>query len=161
MENKIDLAFVAVTLGIVGIIGIVAMVIFSRRQEPILIQPTPMQEIKSNPIPIEMTEKKEEFVKTYPRRPKTVQIQNPILNKANRWYEINIPENILAWSLRLREDQDLLYSYDPSQATYATLPAGETLTEDTSPNRGINAIYVSCATAGVTVEFEIWTDGYY
>ena len=103
----------------------------------------------------------EKVIITEERRPKTASIQNYILNDAGTWYEIKIQKNILTWSLRLREEQTpLLYTYDPSHANYATLPAGETLTEDTSPNRGINAIYVMCNTAGVTVEFEVWTDGF-
>lgn len=115
-------------------------------------QPKAMTEIK----------KEDEFIKTEPRRPKSGHIYNHILNNANQWYEIKIPDiGILSWSLRLRENHNLLYSYDPSHATYSTLKSGETLTEDTSPNKGINAIYVMCETAETIVEFEVWTDGNY
>jgi len=107
------------------------------------------------------TDKYGDFMKTEPRRPKSGHIQNYVLNTANHWYEINIPKNVLSWSLRLRENYNLLYAYDPSHVTYSTLQSGETVTEDTSPNKGINAIYVMCETAGTTVEFEVWIDGNY
>lgn len=84
-------------------------------------------------------------------------IINFTLNAANTWYEIKMPRNMVTWMMKARGAQyDLLYSYEPSHSTYMTLPAGAVLTEDTMPNRSIFSIYVSCATAGVVAEIEVW-----
>lgn len=152
---------VAMVIGAIAIVGIVAMFLYSRRQEPMVQQARGYVPVQPAYVPIKATEKEGEFVRTYERRPKRGLVENYHLNDPNTWYKIEIPHNILVWSLRLRQEQNLHYTYEPSHATYMTLNAGETLSEDTSPNRGIRAIYVQCDTANSIAEFEVWTDGYY
>jgi hypothetical protein len=90
-------------------------------------------------------------------RPKSPHIVNPILTTAGEWYEISFPPEVVTWQLRARGDYDMYYSYDPSHATYMTLNAGQVVSEDTMPNKGIRAIYVMCNTANAVAEVEVWT----
>lgn len=100
----------------------------------------------------------EQVIKTEEKRPRHPHIINHKLTTADKWYEIKLPaEGVKTWSLGLRENQDLKYSFEPSHSTYVTLKKGATLSEDTAPN-DIHAIYVTCATAAVTVELELWSE---
>ena len=107
-----------------------------------------IQNVKVDPI-----------IKTEEKRPIRPHIINHKLTNADQWYEIKLPpKGLKAWSLNLRENQDLLYSFEPSGSTYKTLKKGATLNEDTTPEGlDIHAIYVQCATADVTVELELWS----
>ena len=101
----------------------------------------------------------EHIVKTDEKRPTRPHIINHKLTNADQIYEIRLPvKGVKAWSLSLRENQDLLYSFEPSFSTYVTLKKGATLNEDTAP-KGLDrpAIYVKCSTADVTVELELWS----
>lgn len=89
-------------------------------------------------------------------RPTRPHIINHYLSNANTWYEIKLPIDNRTWQLKARGNYDLLYSFEPSASTYMTLVRGSVLSENTAPNRNINAIYVMCETAGVTVELELW-----
>jgi len=95
-------------------------------------------------------------VKTLETPPTTADILNHHLNEANKWYEIKLDRRMVTWQLRCRTNNDLHYSYSPSQVTYFTLKGGEVLGADVSPNADLNAIWVRCATAGVVVELEFW-----
>jgi len=88
--------------------------------------------------------------------PRIPHIINHILPVANTWYEIKMPPNTIMWILKARGSHDLMYCYEPTNATYMTLPSGETLTEKTVPNRSIWSIFVMCETANETAELEIW-----
>lgn len=100
---------------------------------------------------------KEKPVATEETRPIWPHIINHNLTEANRIYEIKIPrEGLRVWSLRCRDDVNIHYSFEPSFSTYMTLDSGETVNQDTSPNKSIYAIYVRCATPNVTVELELW-----
>ena len=98
----------------------------------------------------------ETVVKTEERRPShPLPIINHVLNTANQWYEIKFPPGgVKAWSLRLRESNDMNYKYD-SGSTYKTLSAGGEISQDTFPTP-IKSIFVRCDTANVTVELEVW-----
>ena len=94
--------------------------------------------------------------KTEETRPTRPHIINHILNTANTWYEIRLPKDVVTWQLKARGDYELFYSFEPSHNTYMTLPSGSVLTENTAPNKSIRSVYVSCATANVVVEIEMW-----
>ncbi len=101
-----------------------------------------------------------QVVKTEEKRPNRPHLINHKLTTVNQVYEIKLPvKGLKTWSLSLRENQDLLYSFEPSMSTYITLKKGATLSEDTAPEgMDIHAIYVRCATADVTVELELWSE---
>ena len=104
--------------------------------------------------------KVDNVIKTEEKRPKRPHIINHKLTTANQVYEIKLPvKGLKTWSLSLRENQDIIYSFEPSMSTYITLKKGATLSEDTAPEGlDIHAIYVQCATADVTVELELWSE---
>ena len=97
-----------------------------------------------------------DVVKTAEVVPRIPHIINQGLPVANTWYEIKLPPNTVTWMMRCRESADINYSYEPSQSTYMTLGAGNVLTENTVPNRGIWSVYVRCPTRAATVELELW-----
>ena len=100
----------------------------------------------------------EVVVKTEEKRPQHPHIVNYSVHEANRWYEIKLPrENVKAWQLRCREDNDINYCFEPSASTFMTLSAGATLSQDTAPD-DIHAVYVRCATADITIELELWRE---
>jgi len=88
--------------------------------------------------------------------PRIPHIMNVALTVASTWYEIKFPFNTVTWMMKARGAFDILYSYEPTASTYMTIASGNTLSEDTIPNRSIGSIFVSCATAGVVVELELW-----
>jgi len=88
--------------------------------------------------------------------PRIPHIINHILTVANAWYEIRFPPNTITWQMRARQAVDLNYSYEPSKATYMTLDSGDTLSEDTVPNKSIWSIFVRSGTADTVVEIELW-----
>lgn len=94
--------------------------------------------------------------KTEETRPTRPHIINHSLTNANQWYEIRLPKDVITWQLKARGDYEIFYSFEPSHVTYMTLPSGSVLTENTAPNKSIRSVYVSCATAGVVVEIEMW-----
>ncbi len=115
------------------------------------------REVAKN-ITIQKNEVDEVIVKTEEKRPRHPHIVNHSIHEANKWYEIKLPRNnVQAWSLRLRENYNINYCFEPSVSTYMTLSAGGTLNEDTAPD-GIHAIYVRTAEADVTIELELWRD---
>ena len=106
---------------------------------------------RNNAPPIENTIKTEEI------RPKTPHIINHILNNANTWYEIPLPENIKAWKLKTRGIHELLYSFSQSHSTYMTLQKNMVIDSDTSPLlENPPVIYVMSTDINVIVEIEIW-----
>lgn len=102
---------------------------------------------------------KNELIKTKEIRPTTAHIINHHLNNANEWYEIKLPVDARTWQLKVRGNYDLFYSFEPSASTYMTLVRGSVLSENTAPNQTLNSIWVSCETAGVVVELEVWRNG--
>ncbi len=100
----------------------------------------------------------EVVIKTEEKRPQHPHIVNYSVHEANRWYEIKLPrENVKAWQLRCREDNDINYCFEPSASTFMTLSAGATLSQDTAPE-GIHSVYVRCAIADITIELELWRE---
>ena len=101
-----------------------------------------------------------EPVMTEEIRPKTPYIINHNLTNANQWYELKIPVNAVTWQIRCRTDNDILYSYSPTHATYFSLKAGEILSADTAPKdieqSEYGSIFVMCETARVVAELEYW-----
>ena len=85
-------------------------------------------------------------------------IINHNLNEEGHWYEIKLENDIVTWQLKARGNHEILYCFEPSHTTYVSLPAGQTLAEDTVPDRSINAVYVMSETAGIIVELEVWTN---
>lgn len=106
--------------------------------------------------PLVPEKKEEEVVKVDEKRPIYSHIINHNLNEPNRWYEIKLEPDVVTWQLRVRGSHELSYAFDPTHANFMTLDAGEKVSEDTVPNRDINAIYVMCPDMGVVVEMEIW-----
>ena len=106
--------------------------------------------------PIAPEKKEEKIVKVDEKKPIYSHIINHNLNEPNKWYEIKLEPDIVTWQLRARGSHELSYAFDPAHANYMTMDAGEKLSEDTVPNRDINAIYVMCPDTGVVVEMEIW-----
>ena len=95
-----------------------------------------------------------ESVKTTEVRPTTAHIINHHL-KANTWTEIKLPKNLEAWQMSCRDDYEIQYCFEPSVSTYKTLRVGAIVSEDTSPNKTINSIYVRCENSTI-VEIELW-----
>lgn len=93
-------------------------------------------------------------MKTEETRPTTAHIINHNI-KANVWTEIKLPRDMEAWQMSCRDDYEIQYCFEPSASTYKTLRAGAIVSEDTSPNKDINAVYVRCAN-DTTVEIELW-----
>ena len=86
-------------------------------------------------------------------RPTTAHIINHHV-KADTWTEIKFPRNAKAWQMSCRDNFNIEYCFEPSASTYKTLRAGAIVSEDTSPNTDINAVYVRCANATI-VEIEL------
>jgi len=149
MGERLDLAFVAVALGIVAIVGIVAMVIF-RRPEASVPQPSAPAYV------LAAQEGNPNVTKTEEIRPTRPHIINHILNEAGTWYEIRLPVDVVTWQMRARGDYDLYYSFEPAHSTTMVLPSGQVLSENTAPNRSIKSIYVMCETANAQVDIELW-----
>ena len=128
----------------------------SKYTETILLSEEIGRQLKNNSKDVKV----EHIVKTEEKRPKRPHLINHKLTTANQVYEIKLPvKGLKTWSLSLRENQDLHYSFEPSMSTYITLKKGATLSEDTAPEGlDIHAIYVRCATAAVTVELELWSE---
>ena len=95
-----------------------------------------------------------ESVKTTEVRPTTSHIINHHI-KANVWTEIKLSQDIEGWQMSCRDNFDIHYCFEPSHSTYKTLKAGAIVSEDTSPNKTLNAIYVRCENSTI-VEIEIW-----
>lgn len=99
-----------------------------------------------------------DYAKTEEARPRFPHIINHYLKDADVWYEIKFPRvGVKAWALRCRTNHDINYCFEPSHSTYMTLTKGATLTEDTAPE-GVNAIYIKCSAAEVTIELELWRE---
>ena len=98
----------------------------------------------------------EVIVKTEETRPTISHIINHNLHNANQWYEVKLSKNLRSWQLRVRGNHELSYSFSPTHQTYMTLSAGNVLSEDTSPNVNINAIYVMSTEGDVVCELECW-----
>ncbi len=104
------------------------------------------------------SQKQEVVIKTQEKRPQHPHIVNYSVHEANRWYEIKLPRlGVLAWNLRLREEYNINYCFEPSASTFMTLSLGASLSQDTAPE-GIHSIYIRCATADVTIELELWRE---
>jgi len=103
--------------------------------------------------------KEEKPVLTEEKAPVYSHIINHHLNEAGKWYEIKLEHDIVTWQLKARGDYELKYAFDPTHSTFMTLASGAVLTEDTVPNREIDALYVMCETADVVAELEIWRHG--
>ncbi len=101
-----------------------------------------------------------DFIKTEEIRPKTPYIINHNLTVANRWYELKIPVNAVTWQIRCRTNNDILYSYSPTHATYFSLKAGEILSADTAPKdieqSEYGSIFVMSEQGNVVAELEYW-----
>lgn len=95
-------------------------------------------------------------VETKEVRPTVPHIINHILTDADVWYEIRLPPDTKAWSLKTRGRHEILYSFEPSQSTYVTLERGTILDSDTAPNQSIRAVYIKSEEAGVVVEIHVW-----
>ena len=151
MQDK----YVIIVFGIMT--AIIGMILFYKREEPILSQQPIYQ---STPTTYNMTgEEKyasQNVTKTEEVRPTKPHIINHILTNADVWYEIRLPEDVVTWQLRARGDYDLEYSFEPSQTTTMILPSGAVLNENTAPNMSIRAIYVMSGTAGSQVDIEMW-----
>ena len=93
-------------------------------------------------------------------RPKTPYIINHNLTVANRWYEIKIPINTVVWSITIRGNHEIQYSYSPTHQTFRTLRAGEVLEADTAPKdieqSEYGSIFVMSTEGNVIVELEYW-----
>ena len=96
----------------------------------------------------------EPFVPTEEKRPTTAHIINHHI-KANIWAEIKMPRDMEAWQMSCRDDYDVYYCFEPSASTYKTLKAGAIVSEDTSPNKTLNSIYLRCANDTI-IEIELW-----
>ena len=96
----------------------------------------------------------QEPVKTEEARPTTAHIINHSI-KANIWTEIKFPRDLEAWQMSCRDNFEIQYCFEPSASTYKTLRAGAIVSEDTSPNKDINAVYVRCASSTI-IEIELW-----
>ncbi len=100
------------------------------------------------------------FVKTEEIRPKTPSIINHNLTNSGQWYEIKIPVNVVVWSITIRGNHEIQYSYSPTHQTYRTLRAGEVLEADTAPKdieqTEYGSIFVMSEEGGVVVELEFW-----
>lgn len=154
-----DSVILVIGAGVVALFGLFAYLAFlSSRQQPQqapTMQYIPIQANNENmstegapdaPVSAVMTE---EVAPTKPH------IINHILNNANQWYVIEVPKDIRTWSMNARGTYDILYSFEPSHATYRTLFSGTFLDSDTAPNN-INEIYVSSGTAGAVVEISMF-----
>lgn len=151
--DKDTVLLAIVGLGItLGFLGFLAYLIAQSKQQACP-EPTPTYISIPTRAPQQQQEKVVETEEIRPTRPHII---NHVLNEADRWYEIRLPVDAITWQLRARGNYDLLYSFEPSHATYMTLTRGDTLTEDTAPHMGIKSIYVMCETAGVTSELEVW-----
>ena len=95
-----------------------------------------------------------EPIKTEETRPTVAHIVNHNI-KANVWTEIKFPKNMGAWQMSCRDDYEIQYCFEPSASTYKTLKSGGIVSEDTSPDKSINAIYVRCVYDTI-IEIEIW-----
>jgi len=95
-------------------------------------------------------------VPTREKSPKTSHVINHHLNNAGQWYEVKIEPDIVSWQLRARGDHEIYYAFEPTHYSYMTLLAGDSLNEDTVPNKDINAVYVMSNDAGTIVEMECW-----
>lgn len=116
-------------------------------------------EIKRGIKAPELLKEEPKPVLTEEKAPVYSHIINHHLNEAGHWYEIKLEHDIVTWQVKARGNHEILYCFEPSHATYVSLPAGQTLAEDTVPDRQINAIYVMCETAPIIVEFELWRHG--
>ncbi len=96
----------------------------------------------------------QEPVKTEEARPTAAHMINHNI-KANVWTEIKLPRDMEAWQMSCRDDYDILYCFEPSASTYKTLKSGAIVSQDTSPNTDINAVYVMCAYDTI-IEIELW-----
>ena len=146
-----ELGILALGLGFFALIGYLTF-IYITKTDPIIqnyyVQPSDSQ----NAIP----PFNYESIKTEEIRPTRPHIINHYLRNANIWYEIKLPIDNRTWQLKARGNYDLFYSFEPSASTYMTLVKGSVLSENTAPNKNINAIYVMCETANVTIELELW-----
>ena len=95
------------------------------------------------------------LLKTVEKRPDKPHIINHVLNDADTWYKIKLPRNLLAWTLKTRGSYEINYAFSPNPAVYMTLERGTILDQDTSPEN-LNEIHVRSATAGITIEMEVW-----
>ena len=96
----------------------------------------------------------QEPVKTEEKRPTTAHIINHHI-KANVWIEIKLPRDMEAWQMSCRDNYEIQYCFEPSASTYKTLRVGSIVSEDTSPNKDINAVYVRCVHDTI-IEIELW-----
>jgi len=96
----------------------------------------------------------QEPLKTEEVRPTTAHMINHHI-KANVWTEVKFPKNLGAWQMSCRDNYDIHYCFEPSASTYKTLKAGAIVSEDTSPDKSINAIYIRCENSTI-VEIELW-----
>lgn len=96
-------------------------------------------------------------VVTEEKRPTRPHIINHRLNEASRWYEIPIPPNVKAWTLKPRGTHELNYSFETSHSTFMTLEKNQVLTQDTLPATVTPwSIYVMSEDSDLVVELEIW-----
>jgi len=109
------------------------------------------REVARNISPITPTS---EPIKTEETRPTTAHIINHHI-KANIWKEIKFPSDMEAWQMSCRDNYNIHYCFEPSASTYKTLKAGAIVSEDTSPDKTLNAVYVRCANDTI-VEIELW-----
>lgn len=150
-KDTIILAIVGISITS-ALLGYFAYLTFlSRKQQ----EPIQMYSMPQN-YGLEKPEQLGGVVRTSEVSPRRPHIVNHQLNKAGKWYKIDLPKDMLSWTLKARGDNVLFYSFEPSHSTYATLSAGMHLSEDTMPNMEIRAIYLMCETANVTAEMEVW-----
>jgi len=150
-ENATIIAIISLALTL----GFFAFLAYSLKKE----EPSTTAQTAQAPQTIYAPAPQEEVVTTQEVRATRPHIVNQNLTVANRIYEIKIPRHgVRTWSLRCRNDANLQYAFEPSFSTYMTLPTGESLNENTAPNKSIYAIYVRCATANVVTELELWKE---
>ncbi|MBA7538976.1 hypothetical protein ES705_31254 [subsurface metagenome] len=134
----------AITLGFYALLAVIVYLVYMNRQDNI-ISPVSQPQVISPGNTI---------VKTQEVRPKLPHIINHNI-KANVWKEIKFPQDIAGWQMVCRDNFDVYYCFEPSASTFKTLKAGTVLSEDTSPNKSIYAVYVRCANDTI-IEIELW-----
>ena len=109
------------------------------------------REVARNISPISPTQQP---IITEEKRPTTSHIINHHI-KAGIWAEIKISNDVEGWQMSCRDNYEIQYCFEPSASTYKTLRAGAIVSEDTSPNKTLNAIYVRCSSDTI-IEVEVW-----
>jgi len=157
MGGKSDISFIALTLGVLGIItlGIIAIIVISKKDEVTAPQYVVPVEHHAQ-MPVEREDGRE-YIKTAEVEPSLSHIINHIVSQ-NVWASIPIPSDISVWAMKSRNQRLLYYSFDPSHATYSSVYAGMVLTSSTAPDK-TREIYVMSPNGNDTIELELWKYG--